>query len=198
MRRLSRVLVALSGLALAACAAPAPPDAPPAYTAPPPVATDGAIPVGASAFVPMAPERLRAFLAERPMTSFLAPSGSLAPPVGAGVLSGDWAEPGAARWVELADGHYIAERVVANEPERFRYQIYVFTNAAGRGVDQIVAEQRFVAVEGGTRFEWDYDVYPRSALTRPFVSRFVERELRPYIEAGTAAMARAAREATEG
>ena len=98
----------------------------------------------------------------------------------------------AARRVRLSDGHYIVERVVVNEPQRFRYQIYVFTNAAGRGVDQIVAEQRFVPVEGGTRFEWDYDVYPKSAVTRPFVRRFVERELRPYIEAGTAAMAEAA------
>jgi len=41
--------------------------------------------------------------------------------------------------------------------------------AAGLGVDQIVGEQRFVPVEGGTRFEWSYKVLPKHFLARQVI-----------------------------
>lgn len=99
----------------------------------------------------------------------------------------------------LADGHAIIERILANEPDLLRYQIWVFTNAAGRGVDQIVAEQRFVEVAPGrTRFEWTYAMAPKSIVTRPFVARMRTRTLQPYLQDAADAMAGAVAATRQG
>ena len=71
--------------------------------------------------------------------------------------------------MKLADGHYVIERVVENRADFFKYQLFVFTNSTGRGVEQVVGEQRFIATENGTRFEWSYKVRPRNFVTRQIV-----------------------------
>lgn len=168
---------------LAACAAPQPPSTPPGLTAAPPVATDGFLSAYAEETVPVSVSAVRRALDATPIIGFLEPTENLSNPVASEVLSGTWPDPGAVRWLRLADGHYVVERVLENEPRLFRYQVYVFTNAAGRGVEQIVGEQRFVPVDSGTRIEWSYNVRPRNALTRQAVRGSMD-EIEGYIQGG--------------
>ena len=78
-----------------------------------------------------------------------------------------------------------------NDPELFQYQIWIFTNAAGRGIEQIVGTQRFVEVDANTtRFEWTYALKPRNALTRFFVNQQTA-DLQTFIESGATGMAEA-------
>lgn len=179
-------------LALAACGAPAPPDGPPVAGDPPPVASEGFLTARAEADIPMSPPRLRAFMEARPLIGFLEPTENIANPVEAGVLEGTWGEPGAVRWLRLADGHYVIERILENESTLFRYQVFVFTDATGRGVEQIVGEQRFVSTAQGTRVEWTYDVRPRNLLARKVLSGRME-EIDAYITGGLERLAAAAR-----
>ncbi|MGF1543889.1 MAG: SRPBCC family protein [Parvularculaceae bacterium] len=101
---------------------------------------------------------------------------------------------GAARRLTLADGHYVIERVLENRPDFFKYQVWVFTNAAGRGVDQIVGEQRFTETADGVTFEWTYNIKPKNALTRIFVRRVANRDIRPFLQNGIDGFAAAARD----
>ena len=121
--------------------------------------------------------QLRQFLEERPLIAFLEPTGNISNPVATEIIRGEWPRPGATRRLTLADGHFVIERVIDNREDLFRYQLFVFTSATGRGVEQIVGEQRFVATENGSRFEWTSRRYFPSPLTlarwtpRPSVRR---------------------------
>ncbi|MEM7487919.1 MAG: SRPBCC family protein [Pseudomonadota bacterium] len=177
---------------LAACSEAGPPSIPPTAPPPPEVATTGFVRAQATATVPMSVPELRAFMAANPLIDFLEPTDNIAPPVASQVLSGTWPQPGATRWLRLSDGHYVVERVLQNNPDLFRYQIFLFTNSVGRGVDQIVGEQRFLAQpDGSTRIEWDYDVKARNALTRLFVRQQID-EIDAYITGGLDGLAAAA------
>ena len=179
---------------VAACAGPSVPDQPPELVAPPPVATSGFETAYAEETIPMSLPQLRRFMERQPLITFLEPTESISNPVESQVLQGEWAQPGAVRWLRLADGHYVVERVIENRPDFFKYQVFVFTNAAGAGVEQIVGEQRFVPVENGTRMEWTYNVRPKNALTRIFVKQNLP-EVDGYITNGLRAFADAARAA---
>ncbi|MEM0928628.1 MAG: hypothetical protein AAGI89_04965 [Pseudomonadota bacterium] len=193
MRR-SLVLIAL---VLASCTSSQPPDVPPPYVDPPEVATDGFVSTVSVVDVPMGLEDFRAFLIEQPFIGFLAPTETIFPPVSEEALQGEWLNVGAVRRLTLGDGHYVIERVLENEPEIFRYQVWVFTNDAARGVEQIVGEQRFTRIDDTTtRFEWSYNVKPRSFLTRPFVKQR-QPELQRFMDNGTAALAAGVAEAAK-
>lgn len=159
-------------LSLVACGSPEPPIIPPEPTPPPAVTTEGAVAIRLSRDLPTDLEATRALLRSDPLIDQLREVDGIAPPVSARTLSGTWGEPGAVRRLTLADGHYVIERVLENEPRRFRYQVWVFTNAAGQGVEQIVGEQRFLPLpDGGTRFEWDYDIVPAGPVAGFFIAR---------------------------
>ncbi|QBF29939.1 SRPBCC family protein [Thalassococcus sp. S3] len=177
---------------LAACSEPEVPSSPPQMTTPPDVATSGFLTAYAEDTIPMEVPRLRAFLEEQPLIGFLEPTENISNPVASQVLDGTWPQPGAARWLRLADGHYVIERVIENDPDFFKYQVFIFTNSTGRGVDQIVGEQRFIPVEGGTRFEWTYNVAPSNFITRQIVRRNMP-EIERYITGGLQGFANAAR-----
>ncbi len=191
-----RKLLTVFGLAmlLASCGQPEVPTSPPQLTTPPAVATSGFLTAYVEDTIPMDRATLRRFMEEQPIVDFLEPTESISNPVEFEVLEGTWPEPGATRRVRLADGHYVIERVLENDPGYFSYQIFVFTNATGRGVDQIVGEQRFVPVDGGTRFEWTYKVRPKNVLARQVV-RANMAEIESYISGGLQGFAAAARTA---
>lgn len=190
-------LLAFAALLASCTSAISPPDTPPAYSEPPPLAEDGYVSIVTSADIPMSVPELRAFLLEQPFIGFLEATENISPPVSEEPLSGEWLTPGAVRRLQLADGHYVIERVLENEPERFTYQAWVFTNAAARGVNHIFGEQRFIALgPDETRFEWTYNVKPKSAITGVFVRRQVP-ELTTFMDTGTQAMAAAATEAAQ-
>lgn len=189
----------LLGLAiiLTGCGKPSIPTEPPALTPPPDVATSGFLTAYTEQTIALPVSALRAFMEEEPLTSFLEPTENIANPVASEVIRGDWPEPGAYRWLRLADGHYVVERILQNEEDFFRYQVFIFTNATGRGVEQIVGEQRFVPVAGGTRFEWTYNVVPTNFVTRQFVRRSMD-EIETYISGGLRGFAAAANKAAAG
>ncbi|RED13191.1 SRPBCC family protein [Pontivivens insulae] len=179
-----RPLILSAFLILAACAPTAPPATPPEPTPPPAPATEGLIEIDLVETYPLSRADLRTFMEENPITAFFEPSDDIAPVIGLEILSGTWPEPGTVRRVALADGHYVIERILENEPALFRYQIWVFTNDVGRGVEQIIGTQRFVEVdESTTRLEWTYALKPRNALTRFFVNRQVPA-VRAYLQSG--------------
>ena len=177
------LLVSTLAVILTGCGEPSIPTEPPKATPPPDVATSGFLTAYAEQTIAMSVPEVRAFLADQPLISFLEPTENISNPVDGETLEGDWPEPGASRWLRLADGHYVVERILENEEDFFKYQVFVFTNAAGRGVDQIVGEQRFVAVEDGTRFEWTYNVLPANFVARQFVRNNMD-EIGVYISGG--------------
>ncbi|MEM7710204.1 MAG: SRPBCC family protein, partial [Pseudomonadota bacterium] len=142
------------------------------------------------------PVTVQTFLYENPMTGFFEPTETLAVPVEVTVLEGDWPETGAVRRVRLSDGHYTTERILAAEPGLLRYQIWGLTSGAGRGVEQIGGEMRFLPDgRGTTRMEWDYNIVPRSFLAGLFVDRQVDA-IDTWLETGLGNFAAAA--ATDG
>lgn len=160
------------------------------------MATTGFLRACTEQTINMSVDELRAFDVNHPLTSFLEPTKNIANPVESQVIQGEWPNQGAYRWLKLADGHYVVERILENEPEFFKYLVFIFTNATGRGVEQIVGEQRFVPVNGGTRFEWTYNVLPTNLLTRQFVRGSMD-EIEAYIAGGLRGFAAAANAAVE-
>ncbi|MEM9010780.1 MAG: hypothetical protein AAGE18_06095 [Pseudomonadota bacterium] len=186
------VLTALGlTMVLTACNSAEPPAEPPQLTTPPEVATSGFLTAYVEETIPMEVAELRVYSEEDPLIGYLQPTENIANPVASQVLDGTWPEPGAVRWLRLADGHYVVERVLENELDFFKYQIFVFTNDTGRGVEQIVGEQRFVSVDEGTRFEWTYNVLPHNLVTRQIVRGNMD-EIEAYIGSGLEGFAAAA------
>ena len=107
---------------------------------------------------PMNLETLRLWLEEdNKMVNQMEATENIAKPVKTVPLSGVWPVPGAARRVELSDGHFVLERIVSNTPERFEYQIWGMTQAAGRNVDHIHGVQAFEELsDGSTQLTWSY------------------------------------------
>ncbi|WP_114855673.1 SRPBCC family protein [Brachybacterium sp. YJGR34] len=110
--------------------------------------------------------------------------GGLPPVVGTDALIGSW-DPGERtgdrRRVRFADGHCLAEEVLVDEPDRFRYIVWGFTNPLRCAVRHAVAEFRYEAHEGGTLVRWTYSLLPTSALMAPVVSRIVDRTMSPMM-----------------
>ena len=191
-------LYALALLLFAAACAHAPPTTPPEYEDPPAVATEGLRTITIVEEIPMSVPRLRAFQEKNRLTDFFEPTETIAAPAELEVIRGKWADAGAVRRVKLTDGHYVIERILENRPELFRYQIWVFTNAAGQAIEQIIGEQRFIATDpNSTRFEWDYKIKPKSALTGFFVDRQIP-EIEAFLQSGMSGFAAAARQAAGG
>lgn len=174
-----RLPIISSLLLLVACASNTPPASPPIATPPPPVSTEGAIPVTVYAELPFDLEGARAYAERRSIVDFMEQSEDIARPVDGVILSGTWGEPGAVRRLELEDGHFVIERILENEPNLFRYQIWVFTNELGLGVEQIVGTQLYSLNEdGNVEFEWTYAVKPKNWFTAILVRRQI-----PSVEA---------------
>ncbi|MEM9177004.1 MAG: nuclear transport factor 2 family protein, partial [Myxococcota bacterium] len=115
-------------------------------------------------------------------------------PVGVEVLHGTWPEPGAVRRVELADGHFVLERVLVNDfPALFRYQVWNYTSAAGKSLSYAVGQQAWeVAPGGGATLTWTYRLKPDAFYKRPFVQRFVDEDMRPLMDRALDAVQRRA------
>lgn len=184
-------------IVLMACSSQQAPSSPPEYTEPPALASDGLITLTSTAEISMSVEDLRAFLIENPFIGYFEPTENISPPDQTEMLKGEWLVPGGVRRVQLRDGHYIMERVLENRPELFSYQVWSFTNDAGRGLEQIIGEQNFIAMsEQKTLFKWDYNLKPKSAITRIFVNRQLN-EVQNFMDKGTIAMSAAANEAAQ-
>jgi hypothetical protein len=106
--------------------------------------------------------------------------------VGTLALSGDWipgSRDGDRRRVQFADGHYLAEEVLVDDPERFRYMIWGFTSFQRFAVDHGVAEFTYQPEGTATRLSWTYTLLPTSELTRGAVRAFLADTMRPMMTA---------------
>jgi hypothetical protein len=79
----------------------------------------------------------------------------------------------ARRRVELSDGHFVAEEVLEDSPQRFRYMIWGFTSYQRLVIDHAVAEFLFEDRGEETKLTWTYLFHPRSPFLRQLVARFV-------------------------
>jgi hypothetical protein len=81
---------------------------------------------------------------------------------------GPWGGVGERRHVHLSDGSQTTEQVLEAIPgERFRYEVWDYSTAAGKPIAYALGEFRFAALDGGrTEIAWTYafrlrgDVFP--------------------------------------
>ncbi|MEL6688000.1 MAG: hypothetical protein AAFP97_10315 [Pseudomonadota bacterium] len=169
---------------LAACGTIEPPAVPPSdFSSYPSLAEDGYATMTISRDFPMELTALRSFLDEdnRIVANF-EPTESIAMPVDTVYFDGNWPEVGATRRVEQDDGHFVLERVLVSQPDRFEYQIWGFTGAVGNNVDHVHGVMEFIPVsDSETRMNWSYKVKPNAGWKRPLVQRFVDREIEPFL-----------------
>jgi hypothetical protein len=178
----SRTLLAttlLTGLlAAAAVRALTPPGTPPEYAGErPEPAASGYVSHTDSTFVPVPRAEFLAWVNARDLGDIVEPGEGLSPVVATTPLRGHW-DPdrdrtGDRRRVQFADGQYLAEEVLADTPDHFRYMIWGFTGPQRLAVRHAVAEFTYADRDGGTDLRWTYSFLPTSPLTRPFVTNFV-------------------------
>ncbi|WP_181783878.1 SRPBCC family protein [Pseudonocardia pini] len=188
VRVVSLVLVGVLGLGtLGAWSAVQPPAVPPAYDGPrPDPVADGYVSHTESVFVAVSPARYRAWVGGRDLSDVVAPpEGGLAAVVATTPLRGDW-DPardrsGDRRRVTFADGHHLAEEVLVDTPERFRYLIWGFTAPQRFAVAHGTAEFTYTAAPGGMTLSWTYSFLPSNGLVAPFVRGFVADTIAPMM-----------------
>ncbi|WP_221583702.1 SRPBCC family protein [Microbacterium sp. G2-8] len=101
-------------------------------------------------------------------------------------LIGSW-DPGHRegdrRRVRFADGHYLAEQVITDDPAHFRYVIWGLTSPQRFVVRHGVAEFRYEARGDGTRLGWTYSLLPTTPLLAPALRWFVDGTMTPMMRA---------------
>ena len=159
---------------------------------PPALATDKLYQTNrVSAAVPGNISDVRAFIDANPITDFVATTEAIPSIEGITVLSGTWPEVGAVRRVDLEGGHYVLERVLVNKADNFVYQIWNITAPAGRFIDHIKGEFRYIQEGDTTQITWDYNIKPAAFFARPFIRRYLDRDFAPFMQAGMTGLAEA-------
>lgn len=181
-------VLAAGALTIGAISFAAPPDTPPTYAGDrPEPASSGYIAHTESVFIAVPPKQFNSWVNApgRELGDIVDASEGLPPVVGTQPLRGDWnpAEDrtGDRRRVQFADGHYLAEEVLVDTPERFRYMIWGFTSYQRLAVRHAVAEFTYVERDAGTQLSWTYSFLPSTGIIRPLVSSFVERTIAPMM-----------------
>lgn len=106
-------------------------------------------------------------------------------------LIGDWTpgdRVGDRRWVRFEDGHYLAEEVLVDDPELFRYQIWGFTSTQRFAVRHGVAEFHYEAEGDGTRLSWTYSFLPTTPILSGAVQAFLDSTMTPMMQATLAGL----------
>ncbi|QUJ75306.1 SRPBCC family protein [Sulfitobacter albidus] len=171
---------ALVAAAFVSFASPSQADVPP-----PPLAADKLYQTNTErAVFPGSVAQVRAFFDANPITDFVTPTDAIPALIGIEVLSGDWPQVGAVRRVDLDGGDRVLERVLINEPDQFTYQIWNITAPAGRFVDHIKGEFRYVPQGDSVEVIWDYNVKPAVFVARPFIASYLRRDFGPFMQAG--------------
>jgi len=104
-------------------------------------------------------------------------------------LTGGWRNAGDRRRLVFADGTSALEEITADpSPQRFQYEVWNITNDTGRYITYALSEFRFSGSEGGTRIRWEYAFRRRGWPDGWFISRFVHRDFKQFMEATLTAM----------
>lgn len=186
---LPTVLSAVFGLALAMFGPAefsAPPQTPPAYTEPrPQLADDGYITHRESILIEAPREHVYRWAndPDRELSDYVQGGESDFPAVvHTDALIGDW-DPtvdrtGDRRRVQFADGHYLAEEVVEDSQDVFRYVIWGFTDPRQRhSIDHAVAAFHYADHGDHTLVTWTYSFQPLVPVLRPLVQSFVDQTM---------------------
>ncbi|MBD3663833.1 hypothetical protein [Sulfitobacter aestuariivivens] len=201
MSRMSRSIALVTALSFSGAAAfwvttaQAEKPSPAALTAPPPVAKESLYQSNrVTSALPGTPNEVRAFFDANPIVDFLTPTDAIPAITGITYLTGDWPEVGAQRRVNLDGGYSVLERVLVNTPSQFTYQIWEITAPAGRFIDHIKGEFRYLdQTDGGTEVVWDYNVKPAAFFARPFIRQYLDNDFGPFMAAGMTGISEAYR-----
>jgi polyketide cyclase/dehydrase/lipid transport protein len=155
-------------------------------------ATSGYVSNTASAFIAAPRAEFLTWVNGRDLADLVEPGKGMSAVAGTTPLRGHW-DPGRDRTgnrrrVHFADGHYLAEEVLVDTPDRFGYMIWGFTGAQRFAVRYAVAEFTYADRAAGTDVRWTYSFLPTSPLTRPFVTAFVRRTMTSMMNATLAGM----------
>ncbi len=165
--------LAIAGLCFAAWRATVPPTTPPDYEgARPDPREHGYVTVTDSVLIAAAPADVWAWSNDptRTLEDIVQFDSGFPAVVGTEPLVGRW-EPGERegdrRRVQFADGHYLAEEVLVDSDDTFRYMIWGFTSAQRFAVRHGVAEFQYHAEADGTRVTWTYSLLPTLGALSP-------------------------------
>ncbi|CAM3297437.1 SRPBCC family protein [Occultella aeris] len=187
------VLAALT-LGIVAWRLAAPPGEPPDYSgARPALADDGYVSVTHSIHIDAAPEHVWASgndpnLSLEDIVQFDNgfPAVETTQP-----LVGDWIpgdRAGDRRWVRFEDAHYLAEEVLVDDHDVFRYQIWGFTSMQRFAVRHGVAEFRYQVEGDGTRLSWTYSLLPTTPILSGALRAFLDSTMTPMMQATLAGL----------
>lgn len=177
-------LIATVSILTACTGAPQPPAVPPSdFSTQPILSGKGYAQTVIVQDFPMGRAALREWLQDgNKVVAAMEGGDDFAGPVDAVYFTGDWPEAGATRRVELSDGHYVLEKVLSNTDAAFEYQIWNATNKVGKNVSYVHGIQAFEPLsESETRMTWIYKVKPNAGYKRPFVRRFVNKQMQPML-----------------
>lgn len=171
-----------------------PPD-PPAYDgAAPGLAPDGYVQARHSVWIAAAPDAVWAWANDPSLelSDVVDFDGGFPAVTTTQPLIGEWVpgrREGDRRRVAFEDGHFLAEQVLVDTPETFRYMIWGFTSPQQRfGVRYAVAEFTYAPEGAGTRLSWTYSLMPTLPILRPLVQAFVDDTMTPMMRATLAGM----------
>jgi Polyketide cyclase / dehydrase and lipid transport len=181
-------LIAAIAFVIIGCA-PMPPTAPPDYSAAPPEIdkTGFYIENQETITIDMPRSQLLAWVEQNNLSDILTATEGMPAVENTVVLSGgEWGDVGDRRRIELADGHYAAETILERTDQRMRYQVWGFTNQAGRFADYAIGE--FVYDDQGdtTLVTWTYRFHPHSWIARLPLSSFVNNTFKGFMQNGLA------------
>ena len=163
----------------------------PAYDGPrPEPARTGYASVTHTIAIKAAPARIRSWN-EQSLENVVKFDGNFPSVAGTEPLVGAWipgSRAGNRRWVRFTDGSYLAEEVLDDSPELFRYLIWGFTSIQRVAIRHGLAQFRFIAQGDATRVEWTYAFLPTLSILRPFVRRFLATVMTPMMTATLDAM----------
>lgn len=182
-----RAALLLTALLMIGCAETSPPPAEaPDASSTPPLVTDGAYAEYSTKRVFDAPlEPLRRWIeAENRIVAAMDETDRIKKPVDVTVISGNWAEVGSVRRLKFSDGHFVLERVLVNDfPNIFRYQVWHYTNDAGKNLEYAIGQQSWRTLDDGqSELTWTYKLKPNAEYKRFFVQRFVDSDMRPLMD----------------
>jgi hypothetical protein len=180
----------------------APPGTPSEYSGPrPEPAAEGYIAHQESVVVDVPAARLRTVLDGLDLSNVIEQTADLPRVARTHPLRGRW-DPGSDRTgdrrrVELSDGHTLAEEVLVDTDDTFRYMIWGFTTSPQRfAVAHAIGEFRYEPMGEQTRLFWTYSFLPSVGLVRPFVQNFVDGPWTSMMTATIAGMREAAERCT--
>jgi hypothetical protein len=183
LRPLLATAAAAGAIAIAIARAFGAPASPPSYDGPrPSVREDGLVAHRESILIDLPLERYLAWSGSVPLESILPSSGIIPRVIGTEPVIGEWGQVGARRRVVLADGHYAAEEILANDGRTtFRYQVWGYTNPARLMIAYAIGEFVYREEDGKTRVTWTYAFQPTIGIVRPLLTRFVDRTWADYM-----------------